>query len=46
MFQLGGHSHDHRTEGVAGGAEGIGGLLGVSSLPALTTAGAVVGLDV
>jgi hypothetical protein len=46
VFHLGGHGQDHRAEGVAGSTEGIGGLLGVPSLPALAAARAEAGLDV
>src|SRR5262249_38796030 len=46
VFHLGGYGQDHGAEGVAGGTEGIGGLLGMPSLPVLAATGAIPGLDV
>src|SRR5262249_41937257 len=46
VFHLGGHGQDDGAEGIASGADGVGGLLGVPSLPVLAAAGAVAGGDV
>jgi hypothetical protein len=46
MFHFRGHGQDDRAEGIAGGAFGIGGLLGMSALPTLSAAGTPTGLDI
>jgi hypothetical protein len=46
MFHLGGHGQDDRAEGVACGAQGIGGLLRMPALPALPAGGAGARVDV
>ena len=38
VFHLGGHGQDDGAEGIAGGADGVGDLLGVPSLPVLAAA--------
>jgi hypothetical protein len=46
MFHLGGHGQDVGAQRVAGGADGIGSLLGMSALPALPAGGASASFDV
>jgi hypothetical protein len=46
VLHLGGHGQDDGPKRVAGSAEGIGGLVGVPSLPVLAAAGAETRLDV
>jgi hypothetical protein len=46
MLEFGGHGQDDGPQGVAGGADGVGGLLGMSPLDASATARTPTGLDV
>jgi len=46
VFELGSHGENDGAQGVAGGADGVGDLLGMSALAVLATARTVAGLDV
>src|ERR1700688_866108 len=41
VLHLGGHGQDYGAEGVAGGADGVGSLIGVAALPVLAAARAI-----
>src|ERR1700733_1407051 len=46
MLEFSGHGKDDRSDGIAGAADGIGGLFGMSTLAILVTAGAIACLDI